>query len=145
MKRFLTCICLLLSLSMLLVIPAMAAEQPDARSSSFFMSSSVYLHKTSSKTFQAWFDVTSVRRMDKLGASRIKIQRSTDDENWTTVKTCTMDDYSSLICENTSTHSACVTYTGSSGYYYRAYIELYAKDGTGIGSWDRYTSSIYIS
>lgn len=145
MKRFAKYICLLLALSLFLAVPVMAAEMPDNRSSNFFMSSSVYLYKTSSKTFEAWFDVSAVRTMDKLGASKIKIQRSTDDENWTTVKTCTMDNYSNLICENTAGHESYVTYTGSSGYYYRAYIELYAKDEVGTGYWNRYTSSIYIS
>lgn len=145
MKRFIKCICILITLSMLLVIPAMAAELPDARSSSFFMSSSVYLYKTSSKTFEAWFDVTAVRTMDKIGASEIKIQRSTDNENWSTVKTYSMDDYSSMIRENTAGHESYVTYTGSSGYYYRAYIKLYAKDENGSANMNRYTSSIYIS
>ena len=145
MKRHIKCICLLLALVMVLSIPAMAAELYDTRASSFFMSSSVYLYKTSSKTFEAWFDVSAVRTMDKLGASKIKIQRSTDDENWTTVKTCTMDNYSNLVCENTASHESYVTYTGSSGYYYRAYIELYAKDEAGTGYWNRYTSSIYIN
>jgi len=145
MKQFIKCTCLLLVFSILLSVPVMAAETTEARASSFFGSSSVYLYKASSKTFQAWFDVTCVRIMDKIGASEIKIQRSTDNENWSTVKTCSMDDYPNLICEDESTHSACVTYTGSSGYYYRAYIKLYAKDETGTGVWTRYTSSIYIS
>lgn len=144
MKRFVKCICLLLALSLLLAVPAMAAEMPNGRASNFFGSSRVYLYQTSSKSFEAWFDVTAVRTMDELGASKIKIQRSTDDENWTTVKTCTMDNYSNLICANTAGHESYVTYTGSSGYYYRAYIELYAKDETGTGYWNRYTSSIYI-
>lgn len=141
MKQFIKCICLVLSLVMLLAVPAQAA---DARSSSFFARSSVYLYETSSTTFQAWFDVTGMRTMDKIGAKEIKIQRSSDNENWTTMKTYSMADYPSLICENTAAHSACVTYTGTSGYYYRAYITLYAKDSTGTGTWTRYTSSIYI-
>ena len=144
MKRFVKYICLILSLSILLAVPAQAAETPDTRSSSFFMRSSVYLYETSGTTFQAWFDVTAVRTMDKIGAKEIKIQRSSDNENWTTMATYSMDSYSNLICEDTVTHSACVTYTGTSGYYYRAYIKLYAKDSTGSGTWARYTSSIYI-
>lgn len=145
MKRFVKCICLILSLSMLLAVPAQAAETPDTRSSSFFMRSSVYLYETSSTTFQAWFEVTGVRTMDKIGASVIKIQRSSDNENWTTMRTYTMDNYySTLICENTAGHVGCVTYTGTRGYYYRAYIKLYAEDETGTATWARYTSSIYI-
>ena len=84
--------------------------------------------------------------MDKVGAKEIKIQRSSDNENWTTMATYTMDDYySTLIAEDIGVHAACVTYTGSSGYYYRAYYKLYAKDETGSGTWARYSSSIYIS
>lgn len=144
MKRFVKGICLILSLAMLLALPAQAVETADTRSSSFFIASSVYLYETSDTTFQAWFDVTGVRIMDKIGAKEIKIQRSSDNENWTTMRTYSMEDYASLICENTSTHSACVTYTGTRGYYYRAYIKLYAKDETGTATWSRYTSSIYI-
>jgi len=144
MKRFAKCICVILSLAMLLALPVQAAETPDQRSSSFFMNSAVYLYETSGTTFQAWFEVTGMRIMDKIGAKEIKIQRSSDNENWTTMATYTMDGYSSMICENTISHAACVTYTGSRGYYYRAYIKLYAKDSTGSGTWARYTSSIYI-
>jgi hypothetical protein len=131
----------MLAMVIILAVPAQAA---DARSSSFFTRSSVYLYETSGTTFQAWFEVTAVRTMDKIGAKEIKIQRSSDNENWTTMKTYSMDDYSNMICENTVGHAACVTYTGTRGYYYRAYITLYAKDSTGTGTWTRYTSSIYI-
>lgn len=145
MKRFTRCLCLVLSLVLLLAVPAQAVGTENARSSSFFGSSAVYLYKTSSTTFQAWFEVTGMRTMDKIGAKEIKIQRSSDNESWTTVATYTMDDYySTLIDENNCAHVACVTYTGSHGYYYRAYYKLYAKDDTGSGTWARYSSSIYI-
>lgn len=145
MKQLSRYICLVLSLVMLLTIPAYAAENYDARASDYFGNSAVYLYKTSSTTFQAWFEVTCVRTMDKVGAKEIKIQRSSDNQNWSTVATYSMNDYSHLICTNDVGHDACVTYTGTSGYYYRAYYNLYAKDETGSGTWGRYSSSIYIS
>ena len=145
MKRFLKCICLLLSLTMLLSMPAHAAEANNTRASNYFASSSVYLYKTSSTGFQAWFDVTCVGMMDKVGAKEIKIQRSSDNENWTTVATYSMTNYSNLVCENDVNHVGCVNYTGTSGYYYRAYYKLYAEDETGTAIWSRYSSSIYIS
>lgn len=144
MKRFIRCICLLLVLSMVLAIPAFAAEAATPKASNFFMSSSVYLCNVSGTSFEAWFQVTGVRTMDVIGAKTIKIQRSSDGSNWTTVKTFSMDNYSHLVDDNTGTHAAGVSYTGSSGYYYRAYVELYAKKGTGIGLMDEYTSKIYI-
>lgn len=145
MKRVLKLICIVLSLSMLLAIPAQAAETGNARESSFFSNSAVYLYKQSGNTFQAWFEVTCVRTMDKVGAKEIKIQRSTDNETWSTMATYTMDNYSALIRSNAVGHDACITYIGSSGYYYRAQYKLYAKDETGTGVWTRTSESIYIN
>lgn len=145
MKHFAKFICLILSVTLLLSIPAQAAEIPTPRASDYFVSSAVYLYETSSTTFQAWFDVTCKRTMDKVGAKEIKIQRSIDNENWTTVATYTMSDYySTLIRENGVVHVGCVNYSATRGYYYRAFYRLYAEDETGTATWSRYSSSIYI-
>ena len=144
MKRFFRMVSLLLAVVMVLAVPAAAMENENARASSFFGSSDVYLYQTSSTKFQAWFEVSALYTMDKLGASEIKIQESSDGENWTTVKTCTMANYSNLICENTGLHGSYVSYTGTAGKYYRAKITLYAKNGTGSAEWVRYTSSILL-
>lgn len=144
MRRFSKLICMLLAAVLLLAVPATAAENAEPRASSFFMSSDVYLHKTSSTQFQAWFEVSALYPMDKLGASEIKIQVSSDNENWTTVKTCSMDNYSNFIDENSGFHASYVSYTGTTGSYYRAKITLYAENSTGTGTWIRYTSSILL-
>lgn len=144
MKRVSRIICMLLVAVLLLSIPAVAAENAEPRASSFFGSTDVYLYKTSSTQFQAWFEVSALGGMEKLGASEIKIQESSDGENWTTVKTCTMANYSNLICENTGFHASYVSYTGTTGKYYRAKITLYAENSTGVGERIRYTSSILL-
>lgn len=144
MKHISPIICTVLAVIMLFTVPVSAMENTDSRASSFFGSSSVYLYRTSSTTFQAWFEVSALGVMDKVGASEIKIQKSSDNENWTTVKTCTMANYSNLICENTGAHASYVSYTGTSGYYYRARITLYAKDGTASGEVTHYTASILL-
>lgn len=144
MKRFIRCVCLLLALVIVFPFHAFAAEESSVRASNFFGSSSVYLDQKSSMIFDAWFEVAAVGRMDELGASVIKIQKSADNENWTTMITYTKENNSSLICENTGTHMEHVTYTGVAGYYYRAYIKLYAKKGDDIGVWHRYTESILL-
>ena len=144
MKRFSRLVSLLLVVVMALAVPAAATENENARASNFFMSSDVYLYQTSSTQFQAWFEVSALGGMDKLGASEIKIQESSDNENWTTVKTCTSANYSNLIRENTGVHASYVSYTGTSGKYYRAKISLYAENSTGVGEWIRYTSSILL-
>lgn len=144
MKRFSRMVSLLLAVVLVLAAPAAALENENSRASSFFMSSDVYLYKTSSTKFQAWFEVSALGTMDKVGASEIKIQESSDGTNWTTVKTCTMANYSNLIDENSGFHASYVSYTGTSGKYYRAKITLYAENSTGTGTWIRYTSAIQL-
>ena len=129
---------------MLLAVPAAALETTEPRASNYFLSSDVYLYMTTSTQFQAWFEVTALGGMEKLGASEIKIQKSSDGENWTTMRTFSMDDYSNLICENTVAHASYVTYTGQRGYYYRAKITLYAENSSGIGKWFRYTDPVLL-
>lgn len=143
MKRFSQCVCLLLVIVIFLTTSAFAAEEVMPRASSFFGGSSVYLWKTSDTTFQVWFDVKALSSMEELGASVIKVQRSADGENWLTMRTYTKENYPNMICKNTVTHVDCVSYnTATQGYYYRAYIVLYAKNSTGTGLLNRYTASI---
>ena len=144
MKRFLCGTCLILAMCIVLAIPTYAAEPLNPKSSMFFGSSSVYLSNVSGNSFSAWFDVTGIGTMDAIGANFIKIQRSSDGVNWTTVLTCPKENYLYLVDYNTTTHAASVRVTVTGGYYYRAYIELYAKKGVNTGTMDRYTSKIYI-
>lgn len=134
MKRFTRMVCLILIMSMVLAVPAMAAE----RASNFFGSHSCYLWEISDSQFQVWFDVTAVRGMDVLGASEIVVQRSTDRVNWESVAT-----YSGFYGYDTSHYGACATYSSASpGYYYRARVTFYAQDGSDRGYYTDYTSSI---
>lgn len=144
MKRIFRQLCVLLAMLIVLSVPAAAEEINAPRASNFFMSHSVYLYQTTSTQFQAWFEVSALGIMDKLGASEIKIQKSSDGENWTTMRTFSMGDYSNLICDNTGTHASYVTYTGQRGYYYRAKVTLYAKNSSGFGEWIRYTDPILL-
>lgn len=142
MSRFIRIVCLLLVFTTLLTTGAMAAENENQRASNYFFSYSVYLHKTSSTQFQAWFEVSAVSGMQKLGARTIEIQRSTDKDNWKTVALYEMENYSNMVASDTSCHEGYVTYTFITGYYYRAYVELYAKNSKGTAVYDTYTSSL---
>lgn len=144
MKRLVRLVSIFMVVVMLLTTPAFAAESVQPRSSSFFSCSSVYLYKLSGASFEVWFDVTGTGIMEEIGARTIKVQRSSDGETWTTMKTFRMGSYPQMICENTAQHSDYVTYTGAPGYYYRAYIVLYAKDSSGTGEMYRYTSTLKV-
>lgn len=143
MKRFTQCICLVLVLATCLAVPAAAAEEISPYASSYFMCFSAYLWKTSETEFEVWFDVTAVDGMAELGACVIKVQRSPDKSYWSTMRTYKKEDYPSMIRYDTGDHASYVTYSdGISGYYYRAYVEFYAKNSSGRGYYDFYTNPI---
>lgn len=141
MKRFTQLVCLLLVCSMILAVPAFAAES-TTRASNYFGETSCYLWKTSSTEFQVWFDVTAIKTMEELGTSVIIVQRSSDTENWENMKTYYKEDYGQMICKNTVAHASYVTYTATPGYYYRAYVKFYAKLDNGTAVYPDYTSYI---
>lgn len=142
MKQFTRCVCIVLVAVMILGVPVSAAGV--SRASNFFAMTGTYIEKGSGTTFEVWFDVTAVEMMDVVGVKTIKIQRSADKTNWGTVRTFTKDVNTGLVCKNTSGHVGCVSYTGTAGYYYRAYVVFYAENSSGIGEYDMYTSTIKV-
>ena len=132
---------MLLALALLLAVPV-AASGENARGSAFFVSHCTYMYKTGGTNFQIWFEVMATAPMDELGVSFIQLQRSTDQTNWTPVKYYYPNSWASMIEENTAFHTDCVTYIGSTGYYYRAYVTYYARSGNNVGYYDTYTDTI---
>lgn len=139
MKKFLKIICFLMAAVMLFTTTAFAAE---SRASDFFARTCTYIDRSSTSKLDIWFEVIAVGTMTVLGVRSIELERSTDKSNWETVKTYGMADYSQLTCASTASHSGSVTYYGSSTYYYRAYVEFYAKNSTGIGVYCSYTATV---
>lgn len=143
MKRFIRCLSAMLVLITLLGTVAYAQEV-STRASSYFVSWDSSLAKISSNQFEIWFDVVSAGAMDKLGVSSIEVERSSNGTSWTVVKTYDPEDYSTMIEENTSCVYNCVTYTGSRGYFYRAYVTFYAKNSRGTGEMYDYSEVLYL-
>lgn len=143
MKRFIRYACIALVVAILAAVP-IRAEAADTRASSFFASYDSFLWKTSSRTFEVWFDVNACNWMDEIGVSSIKVQRSSDGESWTTMKTYQSEYFPQMICEDTASHTGCVSYTGTPGYYYRAYVTFYAKNSTGTGIRFDYAETILL-
>lgn len=141
MKRFVKLMCLMLVFTMCLAVPV-GAEEIAPYASSYFGSYNAYLSGETSTSFEVWFSVTALRRMDKLGVEYIDILRSSDGSNWTVVKTYDSDDYSNLMDTNTASHAGHVTYTNKqSGYQYKAFVQFYAKEGNNSGVLGAYAYS----
>lgn len=141
MKRFVCIICLVMVLSMIVAIPAYASEQSQ-RASNFFSSFKAYCYESSSSQLAVYFRVVATGTMNKLGASVIKVQRSSDGDDWETVNTFTKESYPQMICENTGMHATTLYCAKTPGYYYRAYVTFYAKNSTGTGIYYYYTAEI---
>lgn len=139
MKRFTQCVCVILVLSMVLAFPVQAVSVSDNRASSYFGMSSVYLEPISDRRFEVWFRVTATGTMDELGSSMIIVQRrASSSDDWENDRYYYPSTYTQMIDYDQITHAACVTYTGSPDYEYRAYVELYAKKGTGTAYMPEY-------
>ena len=134
MKRFSQVLCVLLICAMMLSVAAYAAEIPQTRASNFFGCSSVYFWNTSGRNYEIWFDVTAVGSMYELGASKIVLERSTDEEEWETVRTYYKEDYSQMTRSSTTSYANCVSFTATTGYSYRAIVTLYARNSSGTGT-----------
>lgn len=144
MKRFRQCIGILLVAVMLLTFPVCAVEEVDSRSSSYFFNYSAYLREENSFNFRIVFSITAKRIMEELGAKTIKVQISSNGEDWATTQTYTRDTHPEFMDENTGTHAYEFNYNGSRGYYYRAIITFYAKDDTGSAVSTVYTPVIQL-
>jgi hypothetical protein len=146
LKKYTRIVSVVLVLSLFFAMPVFVAAETEPRASAYFSSHDTFLTKTGPYCFQVWFDVTGVGGMDILGVSTIEIDRSADGENWTTVRTYSMEDYPNMICENTCSHTDYVTYCNVvRGNFYRAYITFYAKQGNGEAELYRMTPSLYMS
>ena len=141
MKRFIRSICIALVFITLLSTTAFAAEVPAPRASMYFTSSSVYFWHVSGSQYQIWFDVTAKSMMTELGASKIKVERSTDLVNWSPAGTYYKSDNSQMTTTaGTASYANYIPYTPTTGYAYRAIVTLYAKNSSGYGELDVQTA-----
>lgn len=142
MKKLVRVISMLLACSLLLAVPAQAETSAEPRESAFFCYYGTDLYKTSSSSFQIWFDVqaNAWATMDVLGVSEIIVYRSADQQSWSKMFTYTMDIYTQMVAQNTILHGGYVSYDyATPGCYYTAYITFYAKNSTGIAERYVYT------
>ena len=123
-------------LAFVLVLPmgvkAAVVEPAQPRASSYLNSYNAYVYPAGSGKIQVWFSVVGVGYMDTLGALTIKIYESTDNSNWTWVKSFSNGNYPSMVGYDDYYHSGHVDYQGVAGRYYKAYVCIWAgKDGDG--------------
>lgn len=112
--------------------PALAAVPDTVQplASDYLTSYTSYIGPVGSGRIQVWFRVTATGYMTHIGTLSIMLYESTDNVNWTRVKSFLHEDYSNMLSENDSHHMSYVEYQGVAGRYYKAYVGIWAGNGT---------------
>ncbi len=138
MKRansvFLKVIALCLVLILMTPFSANAAEAETIMPlASYYLDAyNTYICDMGSGRIQIWYEVMGTGDMDEIGVLSIKLYESSDNQNWTRVKTFSHENYSSMLAEDDWYHCSYVSYQGTAGKYYKAYVCIWAgKNGSG--------------
>ncbi len=123
---------LVLSLMTPMYASAASIEGVQPRASDYLNSYNTYICTMGSGKLEIWYSVVGVGDMDEIGVLSIKLYESTDKTNWTRVKTYSHENYSTMLLEDDFFHSSYVSYNGTAGKYYKAYVCIWAgKNGSG--------------
>lgn len=120
---------IILIVTIVLPINAMAVEP---RASDYLTAYTAYIYPAGWGKIQIWFSVDGTGTMDEIGTLEIRLYESTDNENWTWLKTYDYTDNSGMLGYDNFYHDGHVEYNGTIGRYYKAYVCVWAgKDGDG--------------
>ena len=128
-------VAVVLVLAMLTPTSVSAAEiQP--RASLYLDSYSAYVYMPGAGEVRAYFTVSGTDYMDELGALTIQIYEcstnSSNSNDWTWKKTFKHNTTSGMLSYNDDYHSGYVTYNGTAGKYYKAYVCIWGgENGAG--------------
>lgn len=114
-------------------VSATTSDSINPYASNYLTSYSAYVYVTNSGEVQVWFDVMGTGYMDEIGSLRIVLYESSDNKNWSIVKTFLHDSTSGMLFEDDYYVSSHVSWSGgSTNKYYKAYVCVWAgKNGTG--------------
>lgn len=136
-------VAIVLAFAMMLPVGVSGAvvEPVQPCASSYLDSYNAYVYPAGNGLIQVYYSVIGVDYMDILGYLRIAIYESTDNTNWTWVKTFNNSTNPEMLGYNDFYHSGHVDYQGVAGRYYRAYVCVWAGKGDGDDTRYFYTSS----
>lgn len=113
--------------------PYVTAATPDIvqPTASYYLSAyGAYICPLAQYDIQIWWNVIGTGTMADIGTLTIFLYESTDNVTWTRVKTYRHDVYTQMLSHNTGQGINYVFYDGDHECYYKAYVSIYAGDGT---------------
>lgn len=125
-------LCLIISLIFPVSVSAATVETAQPYASRYLSAYNTYICDMGSGEIQIWYEVMGTGDMDEIGVLSIRLYESSDNQNWTRVKTYSHENYSSMLAYDDWSHISYVSYQGTAGKYYKAYVCIWAgKDGSG--------------
>ena len=131
-KHVVRIVAFILVLSLLSPIPAIAAV-PDSVlpcASDYLGGYTAYIIPLAQYDIQIWWNVIGTDAMADIGTLNIFLYESTDNINWTWVKTYQHTVYTQMLDHGTGHSMDYVFYDGDHECYYKAYVSIYAGNGT---------------
>lgn len=115
---------------------ASAAETVQPRASAYLDTYNAYVYVVGSGEIRVYFNAEGTGYMDELGVLLIQIYEcdtnSSDINDWTWKKTFKHNTTSGMLSYDDDYHSGYVTYQGTAGKYYKAYVCVWGgKNGDG--------------
>jgi len=124
--------CLIISLVFPISVSAATIDAAQPYASRYLTAYNTYICDMGSGNIQIWYEVMGTGDMDEIGVLSIKLYESSDNTNWTRVKTYSHENYSSMLAYDDWSHISYVSYQGTAGKYYKAYVCIWAgKNGSG--------------
>ena len=123
-------------LVIILVVPMEVSASAQPRASYYLSSYNAYVYLPGDGEVRVYFNVEGTRIMDELGTLTIQIYEcSTNSSNlsdWEWKTAFTHDSTAGMLGYDDYDHSGYVSYQGTPGKYYKAYVCVWAgKDGDG--------------
>ena len=129
-------IAFVLVFAMLLPVAVSAAEPIQPRGSLYLSNYGAYVYLPGNGEVRVYFNVMGTRYMDELGVLTIQIYECSTDssylDDWTWKTTFRHNTTPGMLSYNDDYHSGYVSYQGTQGKYYKAYVCVWGgKKGNG--------------
>ena len=141
---FIKAIAIVLAMALMMPIGATAAEPETVtpRASYYLAAYTAYVCAMGGGNLEIWFEVTGTGFQEYLGVMSILLYESTDNVNWTWVKTFYHTDYEQMLLTNAWEAVDYVEYDEAvPGRYYKAYVGIWGGPDPGGDSRYIWTSS----
>lgn len=124
------------------IIASAAVIEPSQPNASYYLTSyGAYIGPLGGGQVKVYFSVTGTTEMEMIGATRVVLYESSDNSNWSIVGNYHYSTTSGMMGYGYTRYSSSTpTYYGTAGYYYQAYVTIWAGNGTDGDSRSFWTS-----